>query len=205
MEKFIIKKNHILSQDITAFYHTNFYGSKNFNENPNYLYKFKNDPHHNWSDSQLNFAVNQLKNVLRTDFQNILKELVYNTLTVCVIPRAKADNSYRPNQLLFKSTVKSVINEINGLLDGTDYIIRHTNTKTTHLRKHIDGYKNDGKMPYKNITAQTCNISNNILGKNILLIDDIYTFSVNIDEDAIQTLVDKGANSVVFYAVGKTV
>jgi predicted amidophosphoribosyltransferase len=43
------------------------------------------------------------------------------------------------------------------------------------------------------------------LGKDILLIDDVYTCSINIDEDAIQALYDNGANSVIFYAIGKTV
>ena len=46
---------------------------------------------------------------------------------------------------------------------------------------------------------------NNVIGKDILLIDDIYTKTVNIDEDAIQSLISKGANSVSFYAIGKTV
>ena len=44
-----------------------------------------------------------------------------------------------------------------------------------------------------------------VKGKDILLIDDLYTRSVNIDEDAIQALLDNGANSVTFYSVGKTV
>ena len=39
-----------------------------------------------------------------------------------------------------------------------------------------------------------------INSKNILLIDDIYTKFVNIDEDAIQALLDKGAKSVHFYS-----
>jgi predicted amidophosphoribosyltransferase len=53
-------------------------------------------------------------------------------------------------------------------------------------------------------TKDTCLISNEIIGKDILLIDDIYTKSINIDEDAIQALLDKGAKSVIFYAVAKT-
>lgn len=36
------------------------------------------------------------------------------------------------------------------------------------------------------------------------MIDDIYTETVNIDEDAIQALLDNGAQAVVFYAVAKT-
>ena len=139
------------------------------------------------------------------DLPQILQELQLSTLTVCVVPRAKADDSYRANQLLFKSTIKTVVNKLNGFEDGTEFIVRHTNTKTTHLRKPIEEYVNDGDEPYPGITDDTCNILSNVQGKNILLIDDIYTQTVNIDEDAIQVLLDCGANSVVFYAVAKTI
>jgi phosphoribosylpyrophosphate synthetase len=64
---------------------------------------------------------------------------------------------------------------------------------------------NDGEKPYPGITKDTCKISDNVRGKDILLIDDLYTKTVNIDEDAIQALLNKGAKSIVFYAVGKTV
>ena len=67
------------------------------------------------------------------------------------------------------------------------------------------GYGGDGDLPYQGITAATCTISDNVRGKDILLIDDLYTKTVNIDEDCIQALLDKGANSVTFYAIGKTV
>ena len=42
-----------------------------------------------------------------------------------------------------------------------------------------------------------------IKGKNILLIDDLYTKSININEDMIQALLDNGAKSVIFYSIGK--
>ena len=122
------------------------------------------------------------------------------------MPRAKAENSYNQNQLLFKATVRIAINRLgNNFIDGTNYIVRHINTKTTHIRQPIEGYVNDGSVPYVGITNATCNISDNVIGKDILLIDDIYTRSVNIDEDAIQSLINKGANSVSFYAIGRTV
>jgi predicted amidophosphoribosyltransferase len=60
-------------------------------------------------------------------------------------------------------------------------------------------------LPYPGITKDTCTISDQVKGKNILLIDDLYTKTVNIDEDAIQALLDKEAKSVTFYSVGKTV
>ena len=69
----------------------------------------------------------------------------------------------------------------------------------------MEGFVNDGLNPYVGITNATCRISDNVIGKDILLIDDIYTMTVNIDEDAIQALLSKGANSVSFYAIGKTV
>ena len=60
-------------------------------------------------------------------------------------------------------------------------------------------------MPYVGITNDTCDISDAVIGKVVLLIDDLYTKSVNIDEDCIQALLDKGAKEVVFYSVGRTI
>lgn len=205
MERFTIERNRYLNQEVDAFYHANFYGSRNLQDNPNYLYKLKNDAHHNWTDQQLNYAANQLQNVLLVDFPAIQQALNINPLTVCVVPRAKADNTYNANQLRFKATVQSVANQLPGFIDGTNCITRHTNTRTTHLRRPIENWENDGRTPYPGITAATCNISDNVQNCNILLVDDIYTASVNIDEDAIQTLLDSGASSVAFYAVGRTV
>ena len=93
----------------------------------------------------------------------------------------------------------------DNFIDGTHFIIRHTNTRTTHLRIPIEGFDNDGRTPYPGITIDTCNMSDQIIGQNILLIDDIYTNNINIDEDVIQALLTNGANSVVFYAIGKTI
>jgi predicted regulator of amino acid metabolism with ACT domain len=147
-------------------------------------------------------ARNELKKTIEEDLPKI-KSLHSNTnLTVCVIPRAKAEGSYSDNQKLFKRVISSVVDKLSGLANGTNYIIRQTNTKTTHMNK--SGYGGDGDMPYVGITKATCRISNEVRGKDILLIDDIYTKDVNIDEDAIQALLYSGAKSVIFYAVAKT-
>lgn len=61
-----------------------------------------------------------------------------------------------------------------------------------------------GELPYVGIAKDTCNISDDVIGQDILLIDDLYTKTVNIDEDCIQALLDKGARSVIFYSIGKT-
>lgn len=195
----------LLNLNIQGFYHTDF-GGVELPNNPNYLYKLKNDPHHNWTDQRIQEAQQQLLRVLLSDLPSVLNQVGIRPLTVCIVPRAKADNTYRPNQLLFKATVKNAVIKLgNDFIDGTNYIIRHTNTRTTHLRNSMDGFVNDGRAPYVGITMETCNISNNIKGKNVLLIDDIYTKTINIDEDAIQALLCNGANSVTFYAIGNTI
>ena len=202
MNFFIIKKGTVdkygqeyLKQDIDGCYHTNYTGHRNIG-NPDYLNDLKNS-FNNFSTQKLEKAINQLFTVLKTDLSQFNK-----SLTICVIPRSKAENTYEHNQLLFKKVIQELINKLN-FQDGSNYIIRHTNTKTTHLA-HTQ-YGGNGSMPYVGITKDTCTISSEVQSKDILLIDDIYTKGVNIDEDAIQALLDNGAKSVIFYAVGKTI
>lgn len=59
-------------------------------------------------------------------------------------------------------------------------------------------------MPYIGITKDTCTISDEVRDKHILLIDDIYTKDVNVDEDAIQCLLDHGAKDVTFFSIART-
>lgn len=205
MKRFVIKENKFLMRDIQAFYHADYvgYGGQG---NPDYI-TLKNT-FNRCTESRLKGATQELSSVLHEDLPKILQILRLNSLTVCVVPRAK--RNYQLNQLLFKSTVRLVINELSGFSDGTDFIIRHADTKTTHLQKAIEkgkihDYDNNGDMPYPGITIATCNISIDVRSKDILLIDDLYTRTINIDEDAIQALLGNGANSVIFYAVGKTV
>lgn len=205
MESFTITSNRYLSRNIEAFYHTDF-GGVNLPNNPNYLYKLKNDPHHNWPEFRIQEAQQQLLRALLNDLPSVLTQVNISPLTVCVIPRAKADNTYHQNQLLFKATISNAANQLgNNFIDGTEFIVRHTNTKTTHLRRPMEGFVNDGQEPYPGISIATCNFSNSINGRDILLIDDIYTRTVNIDEDMIQALITNGANSVIFYAIGYTI
>lgn len=201
MYKFTIQSNRYLSQDIQAFYHTDYVGYQSPG-NPDYINTLKNT-YGNFLNAKLNMAVQELENVLFEDMPKVFQVLQLDSLTVCVVPRAKTN--YQPNQLLFRSTIRNVVNQLNSFSDGIDYIVRHTNTKTTHLPANTPNYNNDGAEPYPGITIKTCNISSNVRDKNVLLIDDLYTRTVNIDEDAIQALLKKGAHSVTFYAVGRTV
>ena len=202
MEKFRIYKNDYLSKDTNAFFHTFYLGFERPG-NPDYLNILKNT-YNDYPQGKLQTAVSQLRSVLDTDLPQIFQALGFNILTVCVVPRAKAESTYHKNQQLFRATVQKSVGLIDGLVDGTGYIRRHTNTRTTHLSREIPNYNNDGKDPYPGITKDTCYISPSVRGIDILLVDDIYTPGVNVDEDAINALLDAGARSVTFYAVAYT-
>jgi len=192
-----------IAKRVRAYYHTPYVGY-NKPGNPDYLNVLKNT-FNDYSEQYLSSAVIQLMEVLLEDLPQIPKLVQINPLYVCVVPRAKAEHVYHPYQLLFRSTVQYVVNQVYGLVDATSYLVRHTNTKTTHLRKPIPNYNNDGPDPYPGITRDTCKISPEIRDKDILLIDDIYTPGVNIVEDAICAIVEAGAATVTFYAVGYTI
>lgn len=201
--KFIIYSNDYLKIGITAFYHSDYHSGGNWRIEStieNMIWTLKNDS--SPFPLRLPRAKQQIENILSTDLPQILSSTYFNSLTVCVVPRAKKDSYYKSDQLYFRQIINDVVNKLNGFHNGTDYIKRHTNTKTTHLRGEEGG---DGRLPYIGITKNTCTISKEVQNKDILLIDDIYTKSVNIDEDAIQELLDNGAKSVIFYAIGKTV
>jgi hypothetical protein len=199
MEKFIISKNGFLNKNTQAFYRYDYttYGTEG---NPDFINHLKNQ----FGDTNVSIlqnAVNELIKVLQEDLPKI-KSFHNTNLTVCVIPRAKAESYYSDNQKLFKRVISSVIDKLSGFANGTSYIIRNINTRTTHMNR--SGYGGDGDMPYAGITKNTCKISRDVRGKDILLIDDIYTKDVNIDEDAIQALFDNGARNVIFYSIAKT-
>jgi hypothetical protein len=193
-----------LQQDTTAFYHADYNSGGSWqihNSIENLIWTFKNDV--DPFPERLPNVQQQLSAILRQDLPEILRQVRKNNLTVCVVPRAKAENYYRADQLLFRRVISNVVDQLPNFENGTNYIVRHTNTRTTHLDRNGEG--GDGNLPYPGITKDTCTISGQVTKKDILLIDDLYTKGVNIDEDAIQALLDKGANSVTFYSIGKTV
>jgi hypothetical protein len=201
--EFIISRNEHLKKNVTAFYHTDYNGGGNWKESgtvENMIWTLKNDV--NPFPLRLNQAKKKLEEILNNDLPLILNSTPCDSLTVCVVPRAKRESYYNYDQLQFSKVINGVVNNLNGFHNGIDYIKRHTDTKTTHLKGDQGG---SGQLPYIGITKNTCTISREVLSKDILLIDDIYTKTINIDEDAIQALFDNGAKSVVFYAIGKTV
>lgn len=216
MEQFVIDKCYkydsegerveCLSRDIDAFYHDVYMGGGRWKEHgtiENLLCTLKNDitPYPNYV---LSAKVGELAQYLCEDLPEILRLSGKERLSVCVVPRSKRESHYKFDQLLFRNTISRVVDRLDGFRNMTKATIRHTDTKTTHLTHSPMGDGGTGEMPYAGITKDTCHIGD-VHGEDILLIDDIYTKSVGIDEDCIQALLDEGARSVIFYSIGKTV
>ena len=218
MEKFVIKareswlrtkdgkkEERCLHHDTEAFYHSDYQGGGAWKIDgtiENMICTLKND-RTPYSQLKLDSIANRLFEIIREDLPMILRETGLREMRVCVIPRAKHEEHYAENQKMFRGTVQDVICGMNGFEDGTRDIIRHTDTRTTHSDRSGNG--GNGPKPYCGITIDTCDISSYVAGKDILLIDDLYTKTVGIDEDAIQALYEKGANRVYFYSIGKTI
>lgn len=187
---------HLTRCHVPAFYHFDYLRGQF-----NFINVLKAE--HGEQDEYLECAVRQLKEILYEDIPIIYHLLGDKELVVCGIPRSKTKAAYLNTQLKFNSTIGLVVQQIGkkyNLIDGSDYILRHTDTPTTHLlHKEVEHVV----VPV-GITKDTCSIASEIKDKDILLIDDIYTASVNIDEDAIQALYDNGARSVTFYAIART-
>ena len=208
MNQYTIQKNEFLDTDIKAYFNTYYVGYKK-PDNPDFLNELKNT-FDKTSPAQLNEAATSVYKKFVEDIPQIIRENNFNECVLVGVPRSKAHSSYSTNQLLFNETIKKyccdISKEVNfcKIWDGSNAIIRLKNTKTTHIRKEVNGFNNDGDKPYPGITKNTCKISEELKGKNIILIDDIYTRGVNIDEDCIQALLNVGAEKVVFYSIGFT-
>lgn len=195
-----------LRTSIAAFYHADYHSANKALRQKrgtieNIITTLKNQ-FHDKPQNALQVASNDLIEILKQDLPKILVKTGKENLTVCVIPRAKAENTYHPDQLYFKRSIQRAVAMLNAFEDGSNFIVRHTDTRTTHMDR--SGYGGNGDLPYPGITEDTCRISAEIRNKDILLIDDLYTESVNIDEDAIQTLLNQGASSVTLYCLGRT-
>lgn len=213
LQEFVIGRNDFLKKTTDGYFSLYYTGYRSPN-NPDFLNKLKNKNNDESIDS-LQSAQQQVETLLLDCIPAIMK--LYNLQScICIsVPRAKALCTYTPNQLFLRDAIKNSAMQTRGVIDGTDAIIRHLNTKTTHLdhngknvgRMTSKGWEdtNDGERPYPGITKDTCYIDTRLIrGRAVILIDDIYTSGANIDEDCIQALLDAGASYVIFYAIAYT-
>lgn len=185
---------------VVGYFHDWYYTMKDPRNTMLFLTNLKNDipPYH--TPDVIKESEAELAQILRRDFADIVS--AHGAMTVCGVPRSKRESSYPSSQMGLKRTIRSVAVETPLLEDGMDYIIRNTDTVCTHRAR--SGHGGAGEMPRPGLLKDTCFMSPCIAGKDILLVDDIYTPGVGIDEDAIQAVLDCGAKSVIFYAVGHT-
>jgi len=210
--KFDIDSNKCLKKKTIGYYNQYYTGFQKPG-NPDFLNVLKNT-FDDVPKQDLTNARDTVTNILVDDIEFIMRVNMAKCICVCV-PRAKALSTYTNSQLMFKEAIEKAIAMINkkyklnnidefAIIDGTDCVVRIKDTFTTHLEK-TNVRQSAGPKPYPGITTDTCNINKNkINGQNIILIDDIYTKSADIDEDCIQALYDNGAANVVFYAIGYT-
>ncbi|MEG0927517.1 hypothetical protein [Chryseobacterium sp.] len=201
MEKFIINTNYYLDRKIDAYYfgiHENWKNTEVgfLNTLKNDEDVFKNENRQKEFNFTLNEAKNKVINILNTDLP-LLNQIYKQKLTICVVPRSKPTHMYSNYQLKFIEAIKDYVNVNKEFYNGTDYIQRTVETPSTHITR-------DYSSVTIGITKETCTISDEVSGKDILLVDDLYTETVNIIEDAVQALFDSGAKSVVLYTIGKT-
>ncbi len=198
--KFLINNNEFLSRGpVEAWYSTPYLKFKEPG-NPDYLNVLKN-LRNDVSADQLSQAVATLRQVLQADLP-LIQRAIGSQLSVACVPRSKAN--MHESQLLFSRTVSEVVAKTAELFDSKRAITRVDDTRMTHVPIDKSDSWNHGKAPYPGITRDTCEIDSRVYDRILLLVDDIYTPGVNIDEDAIQALYDEGAHTVFFYSVAKT-
>lgn len=191
-------KDAFLDRDVDLYFHDHYYGFSSAENAIKYVNYLKND--RRTFDKLIAASEDRAASVLAADLAELVG--VYGPLTVCGVPRSKREDTYPPEKMGLKRAIRKAIAMNPNLSDGLDYIVRHTNTLCTH--RSYWGYGGDGEGPRPGLLRDTCNISAEVAGKNIVLVDDIYTAGVGIDEDGVQALLDAGARSVIMYTFGCT-
>ena len=207
LQRYNLDQNNFLHKEIEAFYSCKYIKLNSDNTNSfsgmvsDDIRTLKNTFNEEIDNIML-YAKDSIRIIATTDIKAIINEKnIINPVVVCV-PRSKA--SFSDKQLLFQKAISEAAENI-GAVGGSYYIKRIIDTKTTHLIRTKKGdISGDGDLPYPGITKKTCHLCGSVRGRNIILVDDIYTKTVNVDEDCCQFLLDNGANSVILYTICKT-
>ena len=169
-----------LDRDVDLYFHAHYYGFSSTENTIKYINYLKND--RRTFDDRIATSEEKAAMILAVDLSELVN--LYGPLTVCGIPRSKREDVYPSEKMGLKRAIRKAIAMNQLLSDGMDYIVRHTNTLCTH--RSYWGYGGDGEGPRPGLIRDTCHLSSEIAGKNIVLVDDIYTADVGIDEDGVQ-------------------
>ena len=175
-KRFDIETNEYLFKKTIGYYNRDYTGYEKPN-NPDFLNTLKNTFNRAGLRS-LKSARDDVCRIIINDIPNIIKDSSLSDWIITCVPRAKSQNQYSAEQLMFKEAVSIAADQIENVVNGVDYIIRINDTYTTHLDKptKLGTIRNNlGSKPYQGITKGTCQINTIcIKDKNIILIDDIY-------------------------------
>ena len=182
-------------------------------DNPQFILDLKNT-FGNESPETLNAARETARDILVRWVPEVMRRMNMQACTMVCVPRAKAFDAYLDTQMYLLKAVSEAARVLagHGVTDGAGAVRRVVSTRTTHLPERTeritavgDRESNSGDMPYPGITRRTCEIDAGLIcGREILLVDDIYTGGVYIDEDCIQALFDAGAARVILFTLSCT-
>ncbi len=182
-------------------------------DNPQFILDLKNT-FGNESPETLNAARETARDILVRWVPEVMRRMNMQACTMVCVPRAKAFDTYLDTQMYLLKAVSEAARVLagHGVTDGAGAVRRVVSTRTTHLPERTeritavgDRESNSGDMPYPGITRRTCEIDAGLIcGREILLVDDIYTGGVYIDEDCIQALFDAGAARVILFTLSCT-
>lgn len=211
LRKFPLQINSFLHRPSVCYFVLDYlrYGEP---DNPEFILTLKNTFNEK-NLAELNRAKQRVRDILIRWTPVVMRDAGLSSCTMVCVPRAKALNTYAEQQLYLLAGVWEAARALPDVRDGTSAIVRTVSTRTTHLHKPVDRVTasgareaNLGSEPYPGITRETCRFDlSKIRGNYIMLIDDIYTAGVNIDEDCIQALYDMGAAGVVLFTLSRTV
>ena len=182
-------------------------------DNPQFILDLKNT-FGNESPETLNAARETARDILVRWVPEVMRRMNMQACTMVCVPRAKAFDTYLDTQMYLLKAASEAARVLagHGVTDGAGAVRRVVSTRTTHLPERTeritavgDRESNSGDMPYPGITRRTCEIDAGLIcGREILLVDDIYTGGVYIDEDCIQALFDAGAARVILFTLSCT-
>lgn len=121
-----------------------------------------------------------------------VKESMSYPIGVCIVPRAKRDEHYYPNQLGIKRMLQLAIRQIAGFVDLTNAIERVSNVPTTHgehgAYKTLPRIEVPASEP--DFMSKSCRIDPSLWDKvgSIILVDDLYTAGNPIDRATIKMI-----------------
>lgn len=201
-----------LNRDANCFYVLDYlrYGNP---DNPQFILDLKNT-YNSVSLPVLQAAKQTARDIIVRWTPEIMRRMNLSACSMVCVPRSKAFDTYTPNQMFLLCAVHEAAQLLagHGVTNAAAAIRRTVSTRTTHLRADTERVmpggrreRNTGDAPYPGITWRTCLIDPAaVRGRTVLLVDDIYTGGVHIDEDCIQALYNAGAENVVLFALSCT-